>query len=385
MMAFSPSFEEAEIQERARDAALEIIAPGAAERDRIGVFPAEEIRNLAARGWLGRRGASEGDGSLAPLLAVTEFSRACASVGLLVGLHDLLVHRAVARYASREAQDAFLARLGRGEVFGAAAFPDPMMEQPAGGLAAAATRSGSGYVLRGVKSFVPGAIGADLFIVYAFLDGAGAERHGRRERCLLIVPRAAEGLSIDPPDALVGVRASGTATIRFDECPVPESFRLAPGAWARAIAKEMLACADLVVAAQAVGIAEAALEKAVRHAQERESSGGLVGGHESVQFKIADMRTSIEASRLFVQRAAIALDADDPGFAYCAAQARGFAARGAVEVADDAIQIHGGAGSLAGHGIERHWRDAKTTELNPSTRESALLEVARHLLEEARG
>jgi hypothetical protein len=384
-MAFSPSPAQEGIREEARAAAEAIVMPGAEARDSAAVFPAEEIRALGSQGWLGMRGVGGAGGSLATLLTVSEFSRACASIGLLIGLHSLLVHDAIERHGSPETRGSFLSRLSRGDLLGAAATSDPMTAPSAGASAAVAVRSGAGYVLRGVKSFVPGAIGADLFLVYAFLEEGGGEgRHARRERCILIVPRETEGLLIDPPDRLVGVRASGAATIRFEGCLVPDSRRLAPDARARTVAKDLLACADLVVAAQAVGIAEAAFEKAARHAQEREPGGGLVGGHEAVQFKIADMKTSIETSRLLVQRAAITLDARDPDFAYCAAQAKAFAGRGAVEVADDAIQIHGGAGSLAGHGIERHWRDAKTTELNPSTRESALLEVARHLLDEAR-
>jgi len=370
------------------------VIAGAEARDHAAVFPAEEIRVLAAQGWLGLRaepttgGEREGESArstLATLLAVSEFARACASIGLLIGLHNLLVCDAVAEHALDPMRGEFLSRLARGEWLGAAAFADPMTARSSG-AAAVAVRSGDGFILSGAKSFVPGAAGADLFLVYAFLgEGPGDARHAHRERCLLLVPRDAEGVSVDPPDPLVGVRASGTATVHFDGCRIRGRQRLAPSGWARGIARGILAAADLVVAAQAVGIAEAAFEKAVRQAQEREPSGSLVGSHESIQFKIADMRVMIDAATLFVMRAARARDARDPGFAYEAAQAKAFAGRAAVKVADEAIQIHGGAGSLAGHGIERHWRDAKTTELNPSTRETAMLAVARHLLDEADG
>jgi alkylation response protein AidB-like acyl-CoA dehydrogenase len=406
--AFSPEATERAAREKARSSAETILTIGAEERDRSATFPADPLRALAAQGWMGMRGNGEAAtcSTLATLLAVAEFSSACASTGLLIGLHNLVVLDAIRTYGSDTARCDYLPRLARGEMLGAPAFPDPQPTRHPVAPAAHAVRSGDGFVLRGAKSFVPGAVGAGLFLVYAFLDQVAPlarpepitrpEPPGRpdpparpesfepphRDRVLLLVPRDTDGVSVDPPDPLVGVRACGAATVRFNECMIPASHQVAASSAARKIAREFLAAAEMVVSAQAIGIGEAAFGKAARRALESESNGNLTASREAVQFKIADMRVALDASILLLQRAARARDAGDRAFAYTAAQAKAFAGRAAVRIADDAIQIHGGEGSLAGHGIERHWRDAKTTELNPSTRESALLLVARHLLVE---
>jgi alkylation response protein AidB-like acyl-CoA dehydrogenase len=354
---------------------------GAADRDVHRAFPAEELKELGRRGWLAARlGTDEGGLGLDPIasaLATSEFSRACASIGLLLGFHNAVAVDALVRFASVEVRSRLLPAVARGELFGAAAFADPSAVDPLA-RPAEAILEGDRIRLDGIKLFVPGATGADFFLVYAFADRGG---RAPRSRTLLVVPRDTPGLAVGPPDPIVGVRASGTATVRFEGCVLPGSAALVGDG--RALGRELLAAADLVVAAQAVGIATAAVARAAARANERDATGSLVGSHQGVQFMIADMLTSLDASRLFVQRAAAAWD-QGTGFAYEAAQAKAHAGRSAVRIADAAIQILGGAGSLTDYGIERHWRDAKTTELNPSTREAALLLVARSLLEETR-
>jgi alkylation response protein AidB-like acyl-CoA dehydrogenase len=271
----------------------------------------------------------------------------------------------------------YLPKLARGEILGAVAISDPATssaEEPP----ACAVVTDEAIRLRGTKRFVVGAVGAGLFIVYASTERGAHDRPPGR--MLLAVPSTTPGLTVAPRDPLVGVRASGSAALEFDDCVVPTAMVIGQASEARRIGKELLASADLVVAAQAVGIGTAAMEKAVERARERETDETLVGSHQSVQFMIAEMQLQLNASRLFVQRAVDARSESDS--AYQAAQAKAFAGRAAVETADRAIHILGGDGSLADHGIERHWRDAKTCELNPSTRESAQLLVARHLLEE---
>lgn len=380
-MDFFLTSEQEQLCEKARSVAVEICAPGAAARDADRAFPGEEIAKLAEGGWLGLRaeraiGGMELDATSASLV-IEEFSRGCASTGLLVGFHTFLVCDGLKRYGSEQAKSDYLAKLARGGILGAVAFADPATSSTDDPIAVA-NKDGDSYRLNGVKPFVPGAAGADLFVVYAYLAGEDGERSN--DRILLLVEKDAKGLSVGPTDPLVGMRATGTASVRFDNCEVDGANVLADATKAKSILKELLACADLVVASQAVGIATAALEKAVGRARERELSEKLVGSRQSVQFMVADMLVALEAARLHVLRAADACQSGE-GFVYHAAQAKAFAGRAAVQVADAAIQILGTDATLADHGIERQWRDAKTTELNPSTTEAAHLLVAKHLLE----
>jgi alkylation response protein AidB-like acyl-CoA dehydrogenase len=380
-LAFLPTDAQESARSRAAMDAAAICLRGAADRDVNRAFPAEELRALGRRGWFAARlGADEGGLGLdetASALATIEFSRACASIGLLLGFHNAVVVEALVRFASDELRSRWLPAVVRGEALGAVAFSDPSTVDPSM-RAAEAIHEKDRIRLDGIKAFVPGASGADLFLVYAFADSGG---RAPRPRTLLFVSRETEGLTVAPPDPLVGVRASGTATVRFKACLLDPSCALVGDGRTRV--RELLAAADLVVAAQAVGIGTAAVERAVVRANEREASGALVGSRQGVQFMIADMLTTLDASRLLVLRAASAR-ARGGSFAYEAAQAKAYAGRAAVRIADSAIEMLGGAGSLADFGIERHWRDAKTTELNPDTRESALLHIARHLLEEPR-
>jgi alkylation response protein AidB-like acyl-CoA dehydrogenase len=376
-----PNPEQIAAAARAAADAAEVCLPGAADRDHRRAFPLDELKELGRRGWFGARLATEAGGlgldEIGAALAVSEFSRACASIGLLLGFHNGVFLEALVRFASPEARERWIPPTARGEAFGAIAFADPSTVD-GGRHAAEALREGDRIRLEGVKAFVPGAEGADLFLVYAFADSGGK---APRPRTLLLVPRDTPGLAVAAPDPLVGVRASGTATVRFEGCELPASAVLDGDGRTRG--RELLAAADLVVAAQAFGIASAAAERAVTRANQRDTAGSLVGSHQGVQFMIADMLTLLDSSRLFVQRAAGARQRGE-SFAYEAAQAKAHAGRAAVRIADAAIHILGGAGSLTDYGIERHWRDAKTTELNPATREAALLLVARSLLEETR-
>jgi alkylation response protein AidB-like acyl-CoA dehydrogenase len=380
-LLFLPTAEQESARARAAADADAICRPGAADRDARRAFPVEELKELGRRGWFAARLRHDEGGcgldETASALATAEFSRACASIGLLLGFHNDVVVDALDRFATEETRSRWLPAIARGEALGAVAFSDPSTSEPSG-PAAEAIRDGEGIRVDGIKTFVPGATGADLFLVYAFAE---AEGKAPRPRTLLLVPRETPGLTIAAPDPLVGVRASGTATIRFQGSVLPASCALVGDGRARA--RELLAAADLVVAAQAVGIGTAAVERAVARANEREPNGALVGSRQGVQFMIADMLTALDASRLFVLRAASARARGGP-FAYEAAQAKAYGGRAAVRIADAAIQILGGSGSLADFGIERHWRDAKTTELNPDTRESALLLITRRLLGEAR-
>lgn len=378
--SFPLTREQLDLRDRARLAAAEIALPGAAARDVERRFPESEIARLSAAGWLGMTAGEEQGGTaidtVSTAIVVTEFSRACASIGLLIAFHTLVVET-LRRSADPEARKRYLPALATGDTLGALALADPVADS--GRAPADAEAGDGGYTLRNWKAFVPGAVGAGLFLVYAYAGrDAGRPPH---PRIFLLVPAGEARLAVGEADALIGVRGSGTASIRFDSLQIPRSHVVGPAEEVRSQLREILALADILVTAQAVGIAEAAHEQAVAFALSRDSGGSISGARQRIQFPIADMRVGLDASRLLLLRACLARDAGGD-FIYEAAQARGFASRAAVRIADSAIQIAGGAGSLADHGIERLFRDAKTTELNPSTRETAMLTASRHLLEE---
>ena len=309
--------------------------------------------------------------------AIAAMAESCASAGLLLGFHLLVVSEGLRRFGTAELRDAYLDRLSSGGMLGSAAYPDPVH----GDAAAEAHLEGSTYVLNGSKAFVPGAAGAGIFLVYAFSGDGGGRTP--RSRVVLAVPRDLDGVTIGESEELVGVRASGTARVHFDSVAVPLINRLGDADEGRAVLRSLMPFADLAVASQATGIAAASVAKAVARANEREPNGSLVGSRQHIHFMVAEMLLSLDAARLLLKRAAEAVGGGDRDFSYAAAQARVQAGRAAVQIADATIQILGGAGSLADFGIERHWRDAKTTELNPSTREIALLLTARYLIEES--
>lgn len=392
------------LRQEARSLAESLLREGAEGRDRSAAFPSEEIRALARRGYLGMTGdpshGGQGWDRLAASLVLIELARGCASTALVVGFHALVVCEAISRSASSALKSRHLPSLLRGESLGALAMSDPSALGAPPDPATAWTE-GDRLILRGSRESVPGATAADLFLVYAQVgseqDGgdAGVPRTRRettgvgassaadaspRRRALLLVPRGTPGLRIGPGSPPFGVRAAGVADVRFDECVVPSDQELAPPGEPRAVSGPILADADLVVASQAVGIAEEAFEKAVVRTKERDASGAHVGSRQSIQWKLADMQVLLDAARLFCLRAAIAADRGEAGYAREAAQAKCFAGRAAARIADEAVQVFGSAGAIADGGIERHWRDAKTTELNPTSREAALLSMARSLL-----
>lgn len=370
------------LREEARATAERFVAPGAVERDASCALPRAELRTLGEHRCLGLTlGPAFGGRGLDMVsahLAVTEIAKSCASTGLLVGFHELVVGSLIAARGRQEVRAAWLPGLSSGELLGALAMTDPphAADRPAQAFA-----EGDHVTLHGAKFFVPGAVAADLFLVYARW-GEGSASGGRR-RVLVLVPRDTPGLEIGPADAIFGARAAGVATVRFDNAHVPQTFLIGDPEDARSLSGVVLAPANLAVASQAVGIAAAIAEKIIARASEREPSGSPVGARQPIQWKLADMRLQLDAARLLALRAAAACDRGEP-FAYEALQAKIFAGRAAARIADEAIQVFGGTGAIRDGGVERHWRDAKTTELNPISREAAQLSVARYLLEETR-
>jgi butyryl-CoA dehydrogenase len=382
-MDFSLSDQQNHFEAQVRSLADRVCSATAADRDESASFPHEELKRMASEGLLslGAPATSGGSGrdTISICLAIAAVSEADASIGLLIGFHNLVCDL-LSRAASPEARDELLpGLLGRGGLAALALYErgpggpgfEPAVVHPEEG----------GFRVSGAKPHVPGARGAEGFLVYARTADAG--RAGRaRSRVMLYVPRTTPGVVVEEPERIFGVRSSGACRVRFDDCRVPERWRLFAGAAdPRDASRALLSSADLVVAAQAVGIGAAAFEKARVRAHQKGSDGETIGSRQSVQWKIADMATYLDAARLILLRAASAADRGEL-YAYEAAQAKVFAGRAAVRIAEGAMLIAGASGAITDFGVERHWRDAMTTEMNPSTRDETMLAVARTLVEE---
>ena len=270
----------------------------------------------------------------------------------------------------------FIPPLARGETIGAFALTEPGSGSDAVAMRTTATKSNGRYVLNGSKMFITNAAEAETFVVMATHDRS----LGGRGIDALIVEKGEDGMSVNPLQGKMGMRASSIAEIVFEEYSVPQENRLGEEGDGFREAMEVLNASRISIAAQCVGIAQAAYEAAVGYAKQREAFGQHLADFQAIQWMIADMATKIDASRLLVYHAATLRD-NGLAFVKEASMAKLFASRTAVEVADKALQIHGGVGYFAPTPVERYYREAKVTEIYEGTSEVQRLVIARNILQ----
>ncbi|MDI3297728.1 MAG: acyl-CoA dehydrogenase family protein [Bacillota bacterium] len=371
------------LRQAARELAERELAPRAAALDEEERFPWENVEALGEAGFLGMMVPPEyggaGASALEHALVVEEVARVDASAAVLVEVHNALACGILQRFGDPELKREWLPRMvGRG-LLGAYALTEPQAGSDAAAIRTRAVRHGDGYRLEGMKTFITGAGYADLYVVFAVTD-PGAGRHGISA---FLVPKGSDGLRFGRPMKKMGVRAALTAELYLDGVEVPARWRIGGEGEGYRMA---LACLDggrVGIAAQALGIAEAALEAARTHALGREQFGQPVAAFQGIQWKLAELATAVEAARLLTYRAAWLVDR--PGRHSAAiAQAKLFASRVAVRAALEAIQIHGGYGYVRETGVERLLRDAKITEIYEGTSEIQRLVIARELLGQVR-
>ncbi len=263
-----------------------------------------------------------------------------------------------------------------GQAIGAFALTEPGSGSDAGAMRTTAVKTNGHYVLNGAKTFITNAAEASTFVVMATRDRS----QGTRGVEALVVEGGSAGLSITPQHGKMGVRASSTAEVVFESCAVPQENRLGGEGTGFRQAMEVLISSRISIAAQCVGIAQAAYEAAVSSAKQREAFGQRIADFQAIQWMIVDMATSIDAARLLVMRAATLRDGDLP-FVTEASMAKLFASRVAVESADKAMQVHGGTGYFSPTPVERYYRDAKVTEIYEGSSEIQRLIIARNILQ----
>jgi butyryl-CoA dehydrogenase len=367
------------VQAVAREFADKEVRPIAEAIDREARFPRETVRRMGELGLMGiaipeDEGGGGGD-TVAYALALEEVAKACASHAVVMSVNNSLYCDPVLKYGTAEQRRRLLAPFASGQKLGCFCLTEPEAGSDASNQHTMATRDGESYILYGRKIFVTNGREAHAALVFAQTD-ASKGHHGISA---FVVEKDTAGFTVVKTEDKLGIRASDTAELLFDQCRVPAANRLGAEGDGFKIAMASLDSGRIGIAAQAVGIATSAYEAAVAYARERKSFGVPIGQHQMVQWMLADMATSIEASRLLMLRAASRKDAGKP-FGTEAAMAKLFASETAMRVTTDAIQVHGGYGFIKEYQVERHFRDAKITQIYEGTSQIQKLVIARHLL-----
>ena len=367
------------IQALARDFAEKEVRPIAEEIDREARFPRETVRRMGELGLMGIAvpeawGGGGGD-TVAYAVALEEVSRACASHGVVMTVNNSLYCEPVARYGTDEQKARFLTPFASGQKIGCFSLTEPEAGSDATNQSTLARREGDAYLLDGRKIFVSNGREADAALVFAQTD----RTKGPRGISAFLVEKGTPGFTVVKTEEKLGIRASDTAEFLFEGCRVPASSRLGEEGQGFRIAMTTIDGGRIGIGAQAVGIAVAAYEASVAYARERKSFGVPIGQHQMVQWMLADMATGIEAARLLTLRAACLKDRGEP-FGPEAAMAKLFASETAMRVATDAVQVHGGYGFIKEYQVERHFRDAKITQIYEGTSQIQKVVIARHLL-----
>jgi len=369
------------IRQSARDFATREILPQAAAIDREHRFPAEIIAKLGSLGLMGvmvpQAWGGAGMDAVSYALAVEEISRGCASTGVIMSVNNSLVCGPLVAHGTEAQQQRWLPDLAAGRKLGCFALSEPDAGSDARALRTTARQESGRWILNGTKNFVTNGPVAALAIVLASTEPAA----GPKGISAFLVPTDSPGLSFGPVDQKMGIRGAPSAQLFLSDCVVPGDALLgAPGGGYK-IALAALDGGRIGIAAQALGIGRAAFEEATRYALERHTFGQPIAHHQAVQFKLADMCTELDAARLMVWRAAAKKDSGER-YTSEAAMAKVLASEVANRVAKEAVQVFGGYGFLTDYPVERHYRDAKITEIYEGTSEIQRLVIARHLLED---
>ncbi len=377
---FQLSPEHEMIRQAARDFAQKEIAPIAAHFDETGEFPYTTIKKMGEMGFMGVEVPEEYGGpgmdTLAYVLALEEICKADASHGTIMSVNNSLFCHGLNKFGTEEIKQKYLRAVASGEAVGAYSLTEPMSGSDAGNMRSRAVREGDHYVLNGRKSWVTSAPVAEYIVVFTMTE---PEKKHRGITAFLIESNK-PGFQQGKKEPKLGIRASATSEIVFEDYKVPVENRLGEEGEGFKIAMNVLDAGRIGIAAQGLGIAEAAYEASLSYSTEREAFGQKIGEFQGISFKLADMKTRIEAARLLTYNAAVAKEnSKKTGERYTleASMAKLFASETAMFVAHAALQIHGGMGYSKELPIERYFRDAKITEIYEGTSEIQRLVISR--------
>ncbi|MCH5344307.1 MAG: acyl-CoA dehydrogenase [Acetatifactor sp.] len=364
------------------------VKPLAIEVDETEQFPHETVAKMAKYGFLGipvpKQYGGQGCDPLTYVMCVEELSKVCGTTGVIVSAHTSLCCDPIQTYGTEEQKQKFLVPLAKGEKLGAFGLTEPGAGTDAQGQQTKAVLDGDEWVLNGSKCFITNGKEADIYVIFAVTGKI--EKRGKmlKEISAFIVEKGTPGFTFGTKEKKMGIRGSATYELIFTDCRIPKENLLGQQGKGFNIAMHTLDGGRIGIAAQALGIAEGALERTIEYTKERKQFGKAISGFQNTQFQLADMATKVEAAKLLVYKAAMkkAEYATNPKVSYSfeAAQAKLYAAEVAMEVTTKAVQLHGGYGYIREYEVERMMRDAKITEIYEGTSEVQRMVISAGLL-----
>ncbi len=378
-MDFTLTEEQKMLRAMVRDFATKELEPIAARIDEEACFPFESVKKAAEIGLTGtgypEAYGGSGGGAMEQAIVFEEIARACAATAVIIIVTNELAGYPLYKFATEEQKRKYLVPILKGQTLGAFGLTEPGAGSDVAAMQTSARRAEGGYLLNGSKIFITNGAEADTIVLFATLDRS----LGHRGVTAFIVGKGTRGFSVGKIEHKLGIRASSTAELVFEDCFVPQENRLGDEGKGFRIALETIDGSRIGIAAQALGIAQAAFEKALAYAKERQQFGQPIGNFQAIQWMLADMATEIDAARLLTHRAAYLKDAGLP-FMKESSMAKVYAAETAMFVTTKAIQIYGGYGYTKDYPLERYFRDAKITEIYEGTSEMQRMTIARQLL-----
>ena len=380
-MDFQLNDDQKMIQDMARKFADEVVAPKAAHYDETETFPAEHMPKMAELGFMGMMIDPQYGGSgldfVSYVVALEEISRACASTGVTMSVNNSLFCGPLAIYGTEEQKKEFLVTTAQGSTLGAYCLSEPGTGSDAANQKTTAVKDGDSYILNGTKNWITNGPNADYFVVFTMTD----KSKGTKGITAFLVKKDDPGFSIGNVEKKLGIRGSSTSQVVLEDCRLSADRILGEEGKGFYIAMNTLDYGRIGIGTQALGIAQAAFDAAVRYAGEREAFGKSINNFQAIQWMLADMSTRIEAARLLVYKAAWMKDRG-MSCSRQAAQAKLFASETSNFVTNKAVQIHGGYGYSREYPVERYLRDARITEIYEGTSEIQRLVIARNLIKE---
>lgn len=377
-MQFKLTEEHEMIRKMVRDFAKNEVAPTAAERDEEERFDMDIFKKMAELGLTGIPWPEEyggiGSDYLAYCIAIEELSKVCASTGVTLSAHTSLAGWPIYKFGSEEQKQKYLRPMAQGETIGAYGLTEPGSGSDSGAMRTTAVADGDDYILNGTKIFITNGGIADTYVVFALTDPASRQKG----TSAFIVEKDFTGFSVGKKEKKLGIRSSPTTELIFENCRVPKENLLGKEGEGFKIAMMTLDGGRNGIAAQAVGIAQGALDAAVDYAKEREQFGKPIAAQQGIGFKLAEMATSVEAARLLTYQAAW-LESEGLPYGKESAMSKLFAGDAAMKVTTEAVQVFGGYGYTKDYPVERYMRDAKITQIYEGTQEIQKLVISRML------
>jgi len=378
-MDFQLTEEHELIRQSAREFAQTEIIKDVLERDEKGKFPTDHVKKLGELGFLGMmvdpKYGGSGLDTISYVLAMEEISKVDASVAVIMSVNNSLVCWGLETYGTEEQKQKYLTKLATGEILGAYCLSEPEAGSDATSQRTTAEDKGDYYLLNGTKNWITNGNSASVYLVMAQTH---PEKKHHGINCL-IVEKAWPGVTVGKKEDKMGIRSSDTHSIMFQDVKVPKENRIGEDGFGFKFAMKTLDGGRIGIASQALGIASGAFERAVNYSKERKAFGKEISQHQAIQFKLADMATRIEASRLLCLKAAWLKDKHEP-YGLASAMAKVFSSETAMWVTTEAVQVHGGYGYVREYHVERMMRDAKITQIYEGTSEVQRIVISRAVL-----